>query len=72
LACNCTRILRIGHGSHLRAGQRRKTSRSIRGNGGTLGVHSETKEISNAESEATPHPNPETKKREKEIEVGPK
>ena len=60
----------------LRAGQRRKTARSIRGNRGTLGVHSETEEISNAESEATPHPNTETKNREeeiqREIEVGTK
>ncbi len=29
--------------------------------------HSETEEISNAENEATPHPNTETKNREEEI-----
>jgi len=76
LARNYARIWRIGHGSPSRAEQRGKTARSIRGNRDTLGVHSETEEISNAESEATPHPNTETKKREDEIqceiEVGPK
>jgi hypothetical protein len=44
-----------------------KTARSIRGNRDTRHVHSETEEISNAESEAPPHPNTETKTSEEEI-----
>ena len=67
LARNCACIWRIDRGSPARAGQRRKTARSIGGSRDTLGVHSETEEISNAENEATPHANAETKNSKKEI-----
>ena len=67
LARNCACIWRIGRGSPSRAGQCRKTKRSIRRNRDRRRVHSETKEISNAENQATSHPHAEAKNSEQEI-----
>jgi len=68
LARNCACIWRIGRGSPSRAGQCRKTKRSSRRNRDRRRVHSETKEIANAENQATSHPNAETKNSEEEIQ----
>ena len=67
MARNCACIWRIGRGSPSRASQCRKTKRSIRRNRDRRRVHSETKEISNAENQATSHPDAETKNSEEEI-----